>query len=477
MRPPPLSGPRWRVLAVWGACFALAGAGLEALAQPAAKARKAPAPARKSESVSLNFVNADIDAVARTLATLTGRNVVVDPRVKGTVTLLTEQPVTPLQAFNQFAAQLRMQGFAMVEAAGLYKIVPEADAKLQAGAVSAGPRGANAGAGVNASVSGNQIVTQIFRLNYEAANNLLPILRPLITPNNTITVNASSNTLVITDYADNLQRLGRIIAALDMANASDLEVIALKNAVASDLVPLLIRLLEPGAGGGPGAQGDSSFRTTLLAEPRGNSVILRAANPARVALVRSLVEKLDRPPESGRDPAGNIHVVYLRNADATQLALTLRGAISADAGPTSAAPLQPQPGPGAAAAGAGAGASSAPRQAVTGGQIQADPATNSLIITAPDPQYRQLRAVIDRLDARRAQVYVESLIVAVNVDKAAEFGIQWQQRLGKAGNDTLGVVGTNFGAGGNNILNLLTQGLSGLSTDGVTPGAGLIAGA
>jgi general secretion pathway protein D len=473
--PPPSRG--WRALTACSAWLALAGSGAGALAQPATAPKKATAEtpvsaaraaASKSQAVSLNYVNADLDAVARTLASLTGRNVVVDPRVKGTLTLITEQPVTPLQAFNQFAAQLRLQGFAMVETAGLYKIVPEADAKLQAGAVSAGQPG------TSATASGNQIVTQIFRLNHEAANNLLPILRPLITPNNTITVNASGNTLVITDYADNLQRLARIIAALDIANASDVEVIALKNAVASDLVPLLIRLLEPGTGGGPGAPGDSSFRTTLLAEPRGNSVILRAANPARVALVRSLVEKLDRPPESGRDPAGNIHVVYLRNADATQLALTLRGAISADAGPTTAGPVPQPPAPGAAA---GAGASAAPRPAVTGGQIQADPATNSLIITAPDPQYRQLRAVIDRLDARRAQVYVESLIVEVNVDKAAEFGIQWQQRLGKAGNDTLGVVGTNFGTGGDNIVNLLTQGLSGVSADGVTPGAGLIAGA
>lgn len=419
------------------------------------------------------------------MATITGRNVVVDPRVKGTLTLITEKPVPPLAAFNQFAAQLRLQGLAVVEASGLYKVVPEADAKLQGGAVSARrtPGGANRGI---------QIATQIFRLNHESANSVLPVLRPLISPNNSITVNPGNNSLVITDYADNLQRLASIIAALDVANASGLEIIPLKNALATDLVPLMVRLLDGGSGGAggaaAGAQGDSSFRTTLMAEPRGNALILRAANPARVALVRSLVERLDRPPEEGANASGNIHVVYLKNADATQLAMTLRGAMAAEA-PTSATPnlpplaspggllpgIQPPPAQTAGLPGGASGTGTA-RPPSTGGQIQADVATNSLIITAPPPQYRQLRAVIDRLDARRAQVYVESLIAEVNADKAAEFGIQWQGPLGQTGNSLIGLLGTNFGAGGNNILNLSTQGLAGTTSGGVQPGAGLNAG-
>jgi len=421
----------------------------------------------RGEPVTLNFVNAEIDAVARTMATITGRNVVVDPRVKGTLTLITENPVAPLVAFGQFSAQLRVQGFAVVEAAGLYKIVPEADAKMQGGAVSVGPTLGTS----------NQIVTQIFKLTHEAANNLLPILRPLITPNNSISAEPGNNALVITDYADNLQRLTRIIAALDIANASELEIIPLKNSLATDLVPLLVKLLEP-AGAAPG---DSSYRTTLLAEPRGNSLILRAANPARVTLVRSLVEKLDRPPERGENPSGNIHVVYLKNADATQLALTLRAAIASDSGTTSTAStasataVRPPASTNVSLSTAAAPPSA--RQPSTGGQIQADPATNSLIITAPDPQYRQLRAVIDQLDSRRAQVYVESLIAEVNTDKAAEFGIQWQGPLGQAGNNVIGFLGTNFGAAGKNILALSTQGISGVSTNGVTPGAGLNIGA
>ncbi len=413
----------------------------------------------------MNFVNADIDAVARTMATITGRNVVVDPRVKGVITLITDRPAAPLAAFNQFAAQLRLQGLAVVEAAGLYKVVPEADAKLQGGMVSAGP----------VSGSSNQIVTQIFRLQYESANNLLPVLRPLITANNTIVTNAGANALVITDYADNLRRLANIIAALDLPNAGDLEIIPLKNALATDLLPLMVRLLEPA---GAAAAGDTSFRTTLLAEPRGNALILRAANPARVALVRALLDKLDRLPEPGSGASGNIHVVYLKNADATQLALTLRSALAADGAAPAAAPLStPVAGQTLPAGASAAAISSAPRLPSTGGQIQADPATNSLIITAPAPQYRQLRAVIDRLDARRAQVYVESLIAEVNTDKAAEFGIQWQGPLGRSGDGVVGLLGTNFGTGGNNILSLGTQGLGGTTANGVTPGTGLNVGA
>ena len=403
------------------------------------------ASARAGEQVTLSFANAEIADVARTIAVMTGRNVVVDPRVKGTINLNTDKAVSKAAAFDQFQAALRLQGFSVVEAAGLYKVVPEADAKLQGGAVNAGP--------VNPSAStagGNQIVTQIFRLNYETANNLVPVLRPLISPNNTINVNPGNNSLIITDYADNLQRMARIIAALDVSSASDLEIIPLKHALASDLVPLLSRLVEVSGGAAAGqGQADTSFKTAIVAEPRSNSVIVRAANPARSALVRSLVERLDQP--SSQNPTGNVYVVYLKNADAVKLAAILRATI---AGESRAAAATPVPA-GGAAQGAGAAASAQPS---TGGQIQADPATNSLIISAPEPQYRQLRAVIDQLDARRAQVFVESLIAEVNADKAAEFGIQWQGALGNKGDGTVGFLGTNFGSGGSNIVTLATQG-------------------
>jgi general secretion pathway protein D len=426
-------------------------------------------PAKKSTSqgqsaqqpITLNFVNAEIESVARTLATLSNRNLVVDPRVKGTINLTTELPVSPNEAWSQFLAALRLQGFAMVETKGLYKIVPEADAKLQGGNVQEIYKG-NGGSG------SGQIVTHIFKLNFEQANNLVPVLRPLISPNNTINVNPGNNSIIITDYADNLQRMARIIATLDVSNASDVEVIQLKHAIAVDLAPLVLRLVESGssiaqAAATPGQSG-AEYKTTLLAEPRSNTLILRAANPARVALVKSLVAKLDQP--GGSNPSGNIHVVYLKNADATKLGTTLRAAVSGqatgatgitNAANTAASPTTSPLTNNAVATGSTLGSTNASSGSATGGQIQADTATNSLIITAPEPQYRQLRAVIDMLDQRRAQVMVESLIAEVNADRAAQMGIQWQTTSGSNGG-TVGIIGTNFNnnlatsIGGGNII-------------------------
>ncbi|ARV18726.1 Type II secretion system protein D [Curvibacter sp. AEP1-3] len=417
--------------------------------------------AKRGEPITLNFSNAEIEAVARTMATLTGRNVVVDPRVKGTMTLVSDSPMSPARAYNHFLAVLRTMGYTVVQADGLDKVVPEADAKLLGGSVASTDSGM-------ANAPGNQLVTQIIKLQFENANNLVAVLRPLINPNNPINVNPATNSLVITDYADNLRRLARIVAALDVPNATDVEVITLKNASATDLAPLVLRLMESSGAGAAGGTTDASFKTTVVAEPRSNTLIVRAANQARLALARNLIDKLDQPMAGANGAAGNIYVVYLKNANATQLATTLRAAISA-AGSTSSSSPSPATPTAAATPGAGGanlGAAAAPS---TGGQIQADPATNSLIITASEPQYRQLRAVIDKLDARRAQVFVESLIAEVSADKAAEFGIQWQGALGNAGDSAIGVLGTNFGSAGSNIISLATAGASGT----VSPAKGL----
>ena len=193
----------------------------------------------QAADVTLDFQDADIDAVARAMATLTGSQVVVDPRVKGTMTLVSTQPITGKQAMELFATQLRMQGFALVERDGIVLVLPEADAKLQSMGVASGRGGAR----------GGQISTRIFRITHEDAADLVPVLRPLISPNNTINVNAGSNALVITDYNDNLDRLARIIASLDVAQATDVEIVPLKHAVASDLAPMVARLLESSGGG------------------------------------------------------------------------------------------------------------------------------------------------------------------------------------------------------------------------------------
>jgi general secretion pathway protein D len=422
----------------------------------AAKSKSGDAPA--NDSVMLNFVNAEIDSVVRAIGQYTERTFVIDPRVKGTISLVTERPVTKQQAFDQLLSALRLQGFTIVQTGNVMRVVPEADAKLQGGTVVA-PRSQNPG--------GDQLVTQVFRLQYESATAMVPILRPLIAPNNTISAYPQNNTLVITDYAENLRRIQRIIESIDTPATSDVEMIPVKFGLAMEIASVVNRMLDEGARAA-GQAVDAGQRISILAEPRTNTLIVRAPSQARLTLAKSLIAQLDRPAST----PGNINVVYLRNAEATRLAPLLRAIISSDPSytpqATSSSGLSPQstttgqPGltggagmsTGAATTtlsgggGGGGGGASGP----LAGLIQADAATNSLIITAPEPLFRNIRAIIDKLDVRRAQVVIESLIVEMTADKAAEFGIQWQA-LGAVNNSDTGVIASqNFGGGGTNIL-------------------------
>ncbi|WP_080894080.1 type II secretion system secretin GspD, partial [Ralstonia solanacearum] len=501
---------RHTVRAIVLACCATMVAGslpvTPALAAPPAS--QAPAASNAGDEVSLNFVNADLETVVKAVGQATGKNFIVDPRVKGTVNLVTEKPVTRAQALESLGSILRMQGYAIVEGNGFTKVVPEADAKLQGSPTSVGTGSAR---------GGEQVVTQVFRLQYESANNLVPVLRPMIAPNNTITAYPANNTLVITDYADNLRRIGRIIASIDSPAAGETELIPLKNAVAIDAAATLQKLLDPsgaagGAGGGAGAAlADPSLRTSVVAEPRSNSVLVRASSAARMAQAKQLLARLDVP---GTRP-GNIWVVPLKNANAVQLATTLRAIVAADAtlsasqssgpgGQSAAQGAQAQQpattgtqssqgtqtgsygGGSSGSSGSGMGSGNSSFRAsfgqsnlpTTGGIIQADPATNALIITASEPVYRNLRTVIDDLDARRAQVYIESMIVEVTSDKASQLGIQWM--VGAGGPNTYGFGGTNFGSGVGNILNLgvvaATVGSGGIGSTAAQTALGTITG-
>ena len=435
---------------------------------------------RSGSQVTVNFVNADIEAVTRAMAVMIERQIIVDPRVKGTITVYSEQPVSVREAYLNYLAALRGLGFTLVDAAGLLKVVPEADAKLQTGTVSIGATG----------VRGDQVLTQIFKLNHENPNNLVAVLRPLISPNNTINANPGNNTLVITDYADNLQRIARIIATLDTPSATDVEVIPVQHGVASDLAALIQRLGDGAVAGAPvpGAPGGGG-PFTVLVDPRSNALILRAANPVRLASLRALVQRLDQPLQGNGAASGNVWVVHLKNADATKLATVLRAAFTTGSGSGgggaggTGSQFTPQPqqqsqqqntGIGGTGNTPGTAPLSASAQPSTGGFVQADPASNSLIITAPEPLYRQVRAMIEQLDSRRAQVYIESLIVEVIGDNAADLGFQWQGLIGSNG-DKYGVfAGTNSGVAGPSIIGL-TQTITGTSTgtSPALPGEGL----
>jgi general secretion pathway protein D len=403
------------------------------------------------DAVTLNFVNADIDAVIRAVGEMTGRNFILDPRVKGVVNIVSATPVPRALIYPTLLSALRLQGLAAIETDGVTKIVPEAEAKQQGSPVVIGPIGAG----------GDRLITRVYTLKYESATQLVNVLRPLITPNNAVAAVPTANALVITDYAENLKRIDRIIASLDVAPAGEPIVVPLHNASALDLVPMLTRLLAD-ASPGAGALLDSQQRLTLVADPRSNSVLVRGDNAARLARVRTLIEQLDSPGRAG----GNISIIYLKNADAVRVARTLRalfggGGDSGEITPSqSLAPTAPLGGgmttagmtaaapPGPVATAALGGVASNP--SASGVTIQADAANNALLVMAPEPLYNNIRAIVEKLDVRRAQIYVEALVVEVSADKAAEFGIQWNLLdPNKLNNNATQVGGgTNFGTRG-----------------------------
>ena len=417
------------------------------LAPAIVMAQTIPSVASNSEvgTVTLSFMNADIDSVASVVAKATGQTILVDPQVKGTINLISNKPVSKVKALDSFSTALRTAGFALVEVNGVYRVVTQADAKLVSTAVATG----------KTKQEGDQIITRVFRLSYESANNLLPVLRPLVSPNNTINAYPGNNTIVVTDYASNIQRIATLIDAIDAPTTTDVQTIKLQHAFASDIAAILSKVLDTGAAG----TADPALKTIILAEPRSNSILVRSSSAERVRQVRILVARLDTPGNKN----GNIWVVPLKNAEASKLAVTLRAIVAADAalsaqvagGNAAANPAaaNPQQNPAANPAGAGSGTSLGTSALVSsstpnvGGFIQAEPATNSLIITANEPLYRNLRQVIEELDRRRTQVYIEALIVEVSTETAAELGIQWNFLLG-SGNQNVGFGGTNFNVPG-----------------------------
>jgi len=439
-----------------GTGLAILAGMLIALEEAGAADNKAnPQPAATAEErVTLNFVNAEIESVIKAVSQITGKNFLLDPRVKGTINVVSGKPVRSSLAYPLLLSALRMQGFAAVEYNGVTKIIPEVEAKTQAG-----PTRSGAGGGPR----GDQMLTKVFALQHESAVQMVPVLRPLIAPNNTISAYANNNTLVITDYADNLARLERIISALDTPFGEGPRIIPIRHASAIDLANMLGRLYPEA----PRAGNDTSQRVTILADARANSLIVSSDNPGKVARILALVDRLDQPTAA----AGNIHVVYLKNADAADVARTLRAIVTGEAtAPPPATQIRGASTSGTATTGTtGASAASRSAQSVMrrsagsgagdnaagGGFIQADIANNALIITAPEAVYNNLRSVIAMLDKRRAQVYIEALIVDLQSDRASEFGIQWQDLTGTGPSGARIVGGTNFSSGGSNIIGLI----------------------
>jgi general secretion pathway protein D len=357
-------------------------------------------PEQKQKNITLNFAEADIRTVIDAVAKYTGQNFIIDPRVKGKVTIISQRPMNADQVYQVFLSILKVHGFAAIPGKDVIKIVPDVNAKQDAiGTVS----------GLTSNES-DELVTHIIEVKHVNASQLVPILRPLVPQRGHLAAVPSSNVIILSDSASNIARLTNIIRRIDTATGDEIEVIPLRHASAAELVRILGQLKGPAQKGGP-------EEAKIVADERTNSLLISGDKSSRLN-IKALILHLDTPLDIG----GNTHVVYLRNAVAKDLVPVLTG-VSQQA--IKAANKQ-------------------------GGQqgsevnIQADENTNALVITAPPDIFRSLKAVINQLDVRRAQVMVEAVIAEVSHEKTRELGVQWAVD-GRAGNNAVGLVNFNLG--------------------------------
>jgi general secretion pathway protein D len=342
-----------------------------------------------AEEVTLNFSDADLVAVINSVSQITGKNFIIDPRVKGKVSVVSSKPLNEDEVYSVFLSILQVHGFATVPTEFAIKIIPDATAKQSAAPST--PASSN---------PGDQLITRVLQIDHINAAQLVPILRPLVAQQGHLAAYPTTNVLIISDRASNILRIDRIIAEMDKKVDAGIEIIKLDHAFAAEVVRLLGSLnivaadQKTPAGGG----------IKITADERTNSVLLSGERSARLKY-RAIISDLDSPVESG----GNTHVVYLRYADAENVATILTNvgqeAIKAESKNVSTAGA------------GGAGGNSV--------NVQADESSNALVISAPASIYPSLRAVIQQLDIPRAQVHIEAIIAEVSLDTSNELGVQW----------------------------------------------------
>jgi general secretion pathway protein D len=384
-----------------------------------------------------NFNNANIRAVIRTVAELTGKNFLIDPRVQGKVTIISTTPVSVKAAYQIFVSALKAQGFTAVAGpGGVIKVLPQANARQSAPVSGYWPHG------------GDQLVTQIIPIAEGQAAQVMPLLRPLMSSAGILSVYAPTNTLIVTDDADNIRRLLRIVYGIEAQMRAPIAIVPVRYASAVDIANLLVRLGEaqlPNAAGTPSGNYSPVY---IVPDTRTNSLLVRTASAKKRRFIEALVRRLDARGASG----GTTHVVYLKNARASKIAKILRGLLQGEAkgvGKSQGGPIMPVSAPGVPP-GQPMARSRVSARAIKASLVQADPSINALIINAPNAVYDSLRAVISKLDIRRAQVFVKALIAEVTVDNSAELGVQWAGAA-PAGSGAVGGI-TNFPLTGSGIV-------------------------
>ncbi len=340
--------------------------------------------------ITFNLKEADIQTVIGTVSEVTGQNFIIDPRVKGKVTVISSKSMTPDEVYQTFLSLLEVHNFAAVPVGNVIKVVPDVNAK-QMGGQSVLSRPLN---------ETDEVITRVIEVKSVSATQLVPILRPLIPQQGHMAAYAPTNVLIISDRAANLQRVMKIIERIDVASGSDIEVISLKHAAATEVVRILETLsrqqgVQPEGGTG---------KPTLVADERTNSILISGDKNERLA-VRAVITHLDTPLET----SGNTHVVYMRYAKAKDLVPVLTGLSET---------YEKE-------AGGGGAAAATPKSGRSPINIQAHEDTNSLVITGPQDLVRSLQGVIQKLDIRRAQVLVEAVIAEVKTDRSAQLGVSW----------------------------------------------------
>jgi general secretion pathway protein D len=412
-------------------------------------------PSSAEEGATLNLKDADIRVLIDTVSEITGKNFVVDPRVKAKVTIVSSQPMQELELYQVFLSILQVHGFSAVETGNITKIVPDVNAK----------QGPVPTANGEQPGKGDQLVTRVIHVENVPAAQLVPILRPLIPQQGQLAAYQPSNILLISDRAANVSRLLQIIKRIDRPDQSNIEIIRLENAPATELARTLSTLQKRDNKGGsmPG-------QAVITADERTNSILISGDKATRLRL-RGLIAHLDTPLDSG----GDTQVVFLKYADAEELSQILTGASKSKKQQSSSSPGDKSNSRPTQVKRVNKSSPSSSSGGGVGGQkdvsIQADTINNALIITAPPAAQREIRQIIAQLDIRRAQVLIEAIVAEVSVDLSKEIGTGIAVRPKNSGDDSGPAFATNLGGLTNAILGL-TGGNVGSVPAGILLGAG-----
>ncbi|MFK7731611.1 MAG: type II secretion system secretin GspD [Pseudomonadales bacterium] len=345
------------------------------------------APVVSADQWKINFNETEINELVKFVADATGMTIVVDPKVKGKVKVISTKSVNTEELYELFLSILEVHGFAAVKSGDVLRIVPTKDARSLPVPVSGG--------------TGGEIVTHVIQLKNVAAAKLIPILRPMVPQQAHMAAYAPSNSIIISDTAANINRIRTVISQMDRSADQSTSVVKLKHAAAEEVVRLLENLEKTDT-----SKDASAARVSLVADTRTNTVLVTGDKAERIR-IRSLISHLDSP----LDQSGNARVIYLKYAKAKELAETLGKVVQNMAKLDSAKPGA-KPNTGASSRG---GSST----------IEADEATNALIITADAAIMSTLESMIARLDIRRAQVLVEAIIVELQAIDNKDLGVQW----------------------------------------------------